>query len=105
MTVHGFQEATEYVPEIGPLPFDPQTPMARPRGFEHNRRVMSRAITGQGKSTHIEQIARASTGLDDRVNSTAMSDASTDGRARMRSVLNATPNCTDTIDAASSITE
>ncbi|MFT6168490.1 MAG: cobaltochelatase CobS [Celeribacter sp.] len=58
MTVKGFAERTERVPEIDPTyKFDPDTTLAILAGFSHNRRVMIQGYHGTGKSTHIEQVA------------------------------------------------
>ena len=58
MTVQGFAERTERVPEIDPTyTFDPDTTLAILAGFGHNRRVMVQGYHGTGKSTHIEQVA------------------------------------------------
>ena len=58
MTVKGFAERTERVPEIdATYKFDPDTTLAILAGFTHNRRVMIQGYHGTGKSTHIEQVA------------------------------------------------
>lgn len=58
MTVKGFAEATDRVPDIDPTyRFDPETTLAILAGFVHNRRVMIQGYHGTGKSTHIEQVA------------------------------------------------
>ena len=58
MTVKGFAEPTDRVPEIDPTyRFDRDTTMAILAGFAHNRRVMIQGYHGTGKSTHIEQVA------------------------------------------------
>jgi cobaltochelatase CobS len=58
MEVHGFEEASDRVPELDPTyKFDHDTTLAILAGFEHNRRVMIQGYHGTGKSTHIEQIA------------------------------------------------
>ncbi|MEL6766615.1 MAG: cobaltochelatase subunit CobS [Pseudomonadota bacterium] len=58
MTVKGFAEAGERVPEIDPTyRFDRDTTLAILAGFAHNRRVMIQGYHGTGKSTHIEQVA------------------------------------------------
>src|SRR6056297_486157 len=58
MTVKGFAEATDRVPEIdSTYKFDPDTTLAILAGFSHNRRVMIQGYHGTGKSTHIEQVA------------------------------------------------
>ena len=58
MTVKGFAETTERVPELDPTyKFDPDTTLAILAGFAHNRRVMIQGYHGTGKSTHIEQVA------------------------------------------------
>ncbi|RYH02698.1 cobaltochelatase subunit CobS [Salipiger sp. IMCC34102] len=58
MTVKGFAEGSERVPEIDPTyTFDPDTTLAILAGFGHNRRVMVQGYHGTGKSTHIEQVA------------------------------------------------
>ena len=58
MTVKGFAETSERVPDLDPTyKFDPDTTMAVLAGFAFNRRVMIQGYHGTGKSTHIEQIA------------------------------------------------
>ncbi len=58
MTVKGFMEPSDRVPEIDPTyKFDPDTTLAILAGFKHNRRVMVQGYHGTGKSTHIEQVA------------------------------------------------
>ena len=58
MTIKGFDERTDRVPEIDPTyKFDPETTLAILAGFKHNRRVMIQGYHGTGKSTHIEQVA------------------------------------------------
>ncbi|PTQ71388.1 cobaltochelatase subunit CobS [Celeribacter persicus] len=58
MTVKGFAEPTDRVPELDPTyKFDPDTTLAILAGFSHNRRVMIQGYHGTGKSTHIEQVA------------------------------------------------
>ena len=58
MTITGFDERTDRVPEIDPTyKFDPETTLAILAGFKHNRRVMIQGYHGTGKSTHIEQVA------------------------------------------------
>ncbi|MEL6577310.1 MAG: cobaltochelatase subunit CobS [Pseudomonadota bacterium] len=58
MTVKGFAEAGERVPEPDPTyRFDRDTTLAILAGFAHNRRVMIQGYHGTGKSTHIEQVA------------------------------------------------
>ncbi|MCF6273373.1 MAG: cobaltochelatase subunit CobS [Rhodobacteraceae bacterium] len=58
MTINGFAEATDRVPEIdSTYKFDPDTTLAILAGFKHNRRVMIQGYHGTGKSTHIEQVA------------------------------------------------
>ena len=58
MTVKGFAERTERVPEVDPTyKFDPDTTLAILAGFSRNRRVMVQGYHGTGKSTHIEQVA------------------------------------------------
>ncbi|MEO0958218.1 MAG: cobaltochelatase subunit CobS [Pseudomonadota bacterium] len=58
MTVKGFAEAAERVPERDPTyRFDRDTTLAILAGFAHNRRVMIQGYHGTGKSTHIEQVA------------------------------------------------
>lgn len=58
MTVKGFAERTDRVPEIdGTYRFDPDTTLAILAGFRFNRRVMVQGYHGTGKSTHIEQVA------------------------------------------------
>ena len=57
--------------------FDRDTTLAILAGFAFNRRVMVQGYHGTGKSTHIEQVAAASTGPASASISTAMSAAST----------------------------
>jgi cobaltochelatase CobS len=58
MTVAGFSDATDRVPEHdATYQFDPDTTLAILAGFAHNRRVMIQGYHGTGKSTHIEQVA------------------------------------------------
>ncbi len=58
MTVNGFEERTDRVPDIDPMyKFDPETTLAILAGFRNNRRVMIQGYHGTGKSTHIEQVA------------------------------------------------
>jgi len=58
MTVRGFEERTDRVPDIdSTYKFDPDTTLAILAGFAHNRRVMIQGYHGTGKSTHIEQVA------------------------------------------------
>lgn len=58
MTVMGFAEKDEHVPEIDPAyHFDPEVTLAILAGFTNNRRVMIQGLHGTGKSTHIEQVA------------------------------------------------
>ena len=58
MTVKGFAEMTDRVPELdSTYKFDPDTTLAILAGFAHNRRVMIQGYHGTGKSTHIEQVA------------------------------------------------
>ena len=58
MSVKGFEEKTEWVPEIDDgYIFDKETTLSILAGFNHNRRVMVQGFHGTGKSTHIEQIA------------------------------------------------
>ncbi|MEM9248308.1 MAG: cobaltochelatase subunit CobS [Pseudomonadota bacterium] len=58
MTVRGFAERSDRVPETDPTyKFDPDTTLAILAGFSHNRRVMIQGYHGTGKSTHIEQVA------------------------------------------------
>ncbi|MCZ0811954.1 MAG: cobaltochelatase subunit CobS [Pseudomonadota bacterium] len=58
MTVKGFPERSERVPEHdSTYKFDPDTTLAILAGFSHNRRVMIQGYHGTGKSTHIEQVA------------------------------------------------
>ena len=58
ITVKGFKEKTEWVPEIDEgYIFDKNTTLSILAGFNHNRRVMVQGFHGTGKSTHIEQIA------------------------------------------------
>jgi cobaltochelatase CobS len=54
----GFEEKTEWVPEIDEgYIFDKDTTLSILAGFNNNRRVMVQGFHGTGKSTHIEQIA------------------------------------------------
>jgi cobaltochelatase CobS len=58
MTVKGFEEKSDRVPDIDKTyKFDPDTTLAILAGFSHNRRVMIQGYHGTGKSTHIEQVA------------------------------------------------
>jgi len=58
MTAKGFEEKTDWVPEIDEgYIFDKDTTLSILAGFNHNRRVMVQGFHGTGKSTHIEQIA------------------------------------------------
>ena len=58
MTVMGFAEGGDRVPDIDPTyKFDPDTTLAILAGFSHNRRVMIQGYHGTGKSTHIEQVS------------------------------------------------
>ncbi len=58
MTVKGFGEKSDRVPEIdSSYVFDRDTTIAILAGFIHNRRVMIQGYHGTGKSTHIEQVA------------------------------------------------
>ena len=58
MTVRGFAEGSERVPDLDPTyKFDPDTTLAILAGFQYNRRVMIQGYHGTGKSTHIEQVA------------------------------------------------
>ncbi|MGB0926836.1 MAG: cobaltochelatase subunit CobS [Pikeienuella sp.] len=58
MTVKGFAERSDRVPELDPTyQFDRDTTLAILAGFAHNRRVMIQGYHGTGKSTHIEQVA------------------------------------------------
>ena len=58
MTVHGFADRSERVPDIdSTYKFDPDTTLAILAGFRNNRRVMIQGYHGTGKSTHIEQVA------------------------------------------------
>src|SRR4029079_13668511 len=58
MTVKGFAERTDRVPDIDPTyRFDRDTTLAILAGFQFNRRVMIQGYHGTGKSTHIEQVA------------------------------------------------
>jgi len=58
MTVPGFSQKDEHVPEIDPAyKFVHDTTLAILAGFKHNRRVMVQGYHGTGKSTHIEQVA------------------------------------------------
>ncbi|MEM8751473.1 MAG: cobaltochelatase subunit CobS [Pseudomonadota bacterium] len=58
MTVKGFAERSERVPEVDEAyVFDRDTTLAILAGFAFNRRVMIQGYHGTGKSTHIEQVA------------------------------------------------
>jgi len=58
MTIKGFAQRTDRVPDIDPVyKFDPETTLAILAGFRNNRRVMIQGYHGTGKSTHIEQTA------------------------------------------------
>ena len=58
MIAKGFEEKTEWVPEIDEgYIFDKDATLSILAGFNHNRRVMVQGFHGTGKSTHIEQIA------------------------------------------------
>ncbi|WP_298857489.1 cobaltochelatase subunit CobS [uncultured Sulfitobacter sp.] len=58
MTVKGFEERTDRVPDLdSTYKFDADTTLAILAGFSHNRRVMVQGYHGTGKSTHIEQVA------------------------------------------------
>ena len=58
MSVYGFAESSERVPEIdSSYKFDQNTTLAILAGFQHNRRVIIQGYHGTGKSTHIEQVA------------------------------------------------
>ena len=58
LTIKGFSEKTEWVPEIdNSYIFDERTTLSILAGFEHNRRVIIQGYHGTGKSTHIEQVA------------------------------------------------
>ncbi|MDG2093130.1 MAG: AAA family ATPase [SAR86 cluster bacterium] len=58
MLTKGFEEKTEWVPEIDEgYIFDKDTTLSILAGFNDNRRVMVQGFHGTGKSTHIEQIA------------------------------------------------
>jgi len=58
MSVKGFKEKTEWVPEIDKnYKFDRDTTLAIISGFAFNKRVLVQGYHGTGKSTHIEQIA------------------------------------------------
>ena len=58
MTVKGFAERTDRVPDIdSTYRFDWETTLAILAGFAFNRRVMIQGYHGTGKSTHIEQVA------------------------------------------------
>ena len=55
LTVKGFSEKTEWVPEIdNSYIFDEKTTLSILAGFEHDRRVIIQGYHGTGKSTHIE---------------------------------------------------
>ncbi len=63
MQVPAYSKTSEHVPEIDPdYLFDRDTTLAILAGFAFNRRVMVTGYHGTGKSTHIEQVPRASTG-------------------------------------------
>ena len=58
LTIKGFSEKTEWVPEIdNSYIFDEKTTLSILAGFEHDRRVIIQGYHGTGKSTHIEQVA------------------------------------------------
>ena len=58
MTVKGFEEKSDRVPDIdNTYKFDTDTTLAILAGLSHNRRVMIQGYHGTGKSTHIEQVA------------------------------------------------
>jgi cobaltochelatase CobS len=58
LTVLGFAEPNEHVPEIDPAyRFEPVVTKAILAGFVHNRRVLVQGAHGTGKSTHLEQVA------------------------------------------------
>ena len=58
LTVKGFSEKTEWVPEIdNSYIFDEKTTLSILAGFEHDRRVIIQGYHGTGKSTRIEQVA------------------------------------------------
>ena len=58
MTVRGFADRSERVPDLDPTyKFDRDTTLAILAGFAFNRRVMIQGYHGTGKSTHIEQVA------------------------------------------------
>ena len=58
MTVKGFADRTDRVPELdSTYKFDADTTMAILAGFSHICRVMIQGYHGTGKSTHIEQVA------------------------------------------------
>ena len=58
MTVAGYAEPNEHVPDLDPdYLFDKDTTLAILAGFAFNRRVMVTGYHGTGKSTHIEQVA------------------------------------------------
>ncbi|MGR3723568.1 cobaltochelatase subunit CobS [Abyssibius alkaniclasticus] len=58
MSVKGFEERSDRVPEIdSTYKFDSDTTLAILAGFRNNRRVMIQGYHGTGKSTHIEQVA------------------------------------------------
>jgi MoxR-like ATPase len=66
------------VPEVDQAyRFDRETTLAILAGFAFNRRVMVQGYHGTGKSTHIEQVARGSTGPASASTSTATLAAST----------------------------
>ena len=69
MLTKGFEEKTEWVPEIDEgYIFDKDTTLSILAGFNHNRRVMVQGFHGTGKSTHIEQIAARLNGPCVRIN-------------------------------------
>ena len=58
LTVMGFAQRSEHVPDIDPsYRFNPDVTLALLAGFSRNRRVMVQGLHGTGKSTHIEQVA------------------------------------------------
>ena len=58
MSVKGFENSTDRVPEIdSSYRFSRETTLAILAGFQYNRRVIIQGYHGTGKSTHIEQVA------------------------------------------------
>jgi len=85
MEVPAFSEANEHVPDVDEdYLFDRETTLAVLAGFSRNRRVIVTGYHGTGKSTHIEQVRRGSTGRACASTSIATSAVSISS-ARMRS--------------------